>query len=951
MLLMLAMYGVASVLAPWLVGRLGPRALAVLAVVPAVAFVDTLRRGPDVRAGLIPTESVPWIPALEVDLAFRLDPLAWTMAVLVTGIGALVLFYASRYFHSDESGLGAFAASLTGFAGAMHGLVVADDLILLYVFWEATTVFSYLLIGHLTTRVTSRRAALQALVVTTFGGLVMLIGLVVLGAEAGTSRLSDIVADPPSGPPVTVAVLLILVGALSKSALVPFHFWLPAAMAAPTPVSAYLHAAAMVKAGVYLVARLAPGFADTPGWRPLLLTVGLLTMWVGAYRALRQYDLKLLLAYGTVSQLGFLVVVLAVGSRDAALAGLAMLVAHALFKAALFLTVGVIDHCSGTRDLRKLSGLGRTAPLLATGGVLAAASMAGVPPTVGFVGKEAVFTALEEQHTQVAYLVLAGLVVGSVLTAAYSARFVWGAFARKPGVPDLHPPREHPAFLLPSTLLAVAGLVAGVAATWLDPWLAPYADTVPAATPSPYRLSLWHGVEPALLLSALAILGGAVLYLARAPVERVQARVPDLVDADRGYRRLMQGLEIFAVRLTGRTQVGSLPVYLAVILAVLVVALGTGLALNSTWPSLRLWDHPAQGALVLFLSVGAIAATRATKRFAAVVIVGVVGYAVGAIFATQGAPDLALTQLAVETITLVVFILVLRRLPVRIGALHGSSHRRQRALLATAVGLVMMGVAAVAAGVRQERPVSLAWAEPALEYGGGRNIVNVALVDIRAWDTFGEIAVLVVAATGVASLIFIRYRTGQVPRVPTDPSPGTEWTRTDLAADEAQPLRPSSWLLAGRTLAPENRSIILEVVVRLLFHAAVILSLYLLFSGHNAPGGGFAGGLVVGLALIARYLAGGPYELGEAAPIDAGLVLGLGLLLAAGTGAAGLVLGGDVFQSAIVEWDMPVFGHVKLVTSLLFDIGVYLVVVGVLLDVLRSLGAEVDRQGREAARR
>jgi multicomponent Na+:H+ antiporter subunit A len=964
MLLTLAAYGIASVLAPWLVRRWGSRAFAVLASVPGAAFVATATLGPAVRSGRPYVETVPWIPGLDVELAFRVDTLAWVMSLLVAGIGSLVLYYCRHYFRDDEPGLGRFAGVLVAFAGVMHGLVVADDLLLLYVFWEATTVFSYLLIGHTSTKGPSRRSALQALVVTTAGGLAMLVGLVLLTTAAGTARLSEIVASPPRGDVVTTAVLLILLGAVSKSALVPFHFWLPAAMAAPTPVSAYLHAAAMVKAGVYLVARLSPGFADTPGWAPALWVLGLLTMAVGAWRALRQHDLKLLLAYGTVSQLGFLIVVLATGTRSAALAGLALLVAHALFKAALFLTVGVVDHCAGTRDLRRLSGLGRSVPLLAGAATLAAASMAGLPPLFGYVAKEAVLTALEHEPPPVNVVLLVGVVGSSMLTVAYSARFVWGAFARKPDVDDTTLRRESRAFVLPSALLALLGLVAGPAAGVVDPWLAPYADTHPDPAPGPpYHLALWHGLEPALALSAVTLVGGLALFLLREPVARAQARLPSVVSAERVYRRLMRALDSAAVALTVRTQVGSLPVYLAVALSVVLGAAGTALVLGWPWPvQWRLWDHPGQGVLALVIAIAAVAVTRASKRFAAVAMVSVVGYSVAVVFATHGAPDLALTQILVESITLVAFVLVLRRLPIRIGQLHGSSHRRVRAALAAAVGLAMMGLTAAVSGARDAAPVSSLWPAPAQDFGGGNNLVNVALVDIRAWDTLGEISVLIVAATGVASLIFIRHRTGSVPRMEMVSEPEAETSRFEPvqeaisvhAADprahdedphnDDRPPTSSSWLLAGRTLAPQNRSIVLEVIVRLLFHAAVVISLFLLLSGHNNPGGGFAGGLVVGLALIARYLAGGRYELGEAAPIDAGVVLGLGMVLAAGTAVGGLLLGGEVLQSAIVEWDMPVFGHVKLVTSLFFDVGVYLIVVGALLDVLRSLGAEVDRE-------
>src|SRR5829696_6538699 len=538
MLLMLAVYGLAAAAAPWLVGRLGTRAFVVLSAVPAAAFVTTLTTSRGARDGAPYTESVRWIPGLDVDLAFQLDTLSWAMSLLVTGVGALVLFYCWGYFSDDEPGLGRFAATLTGFAGAMNGLVVADDLILLYVFWELTTIFSYLLIGHLTTRPTSRRAAIEALVVTTAGGLAMLVGLVILGAQAGTDRISEIVADPPSGSLVNVAVYLLLAGALSKSALVPFHFWLPAAMAAPTPVSAYLHAAAMVKAGIYLVARLAPAFADLPGWRPIVLGLGAATMVVGGYRALRQTDLKLLLAFGTVSQLGFLMVLVGAGSQELAAAGLVMTIAHALFKSALFLTVGVVDHATGTRDLRQLSGLARRLPALAVIGGLAALSMAGVPPLLGFVGKEAAFAALLEgglADRTAAVVVLTVLVIGSALTAAYTLRFWWGAFARKAGLPETETgSRPTALFLAAPAVLALAGLLLGPASPWLEPLVSAYADTLPLVADSAEKLALWHGWQPALVLSAVSLLGGAALFAARRPVGRLQRRFAVGASADEG---------------------------------------------------------------------------------------------------------------------------------------------------------------------------------------------------------------------------------------------------------------------------------------------------------------------------------------------------------------------------------------------------------------------------------
>ena len=365
MLQLLAMHLAAAVVAPAAVRWLGRRAFLLLALVPAAGVVWALRWTGEVMDGRGPVSTAAWVPELHLDLAFRLDTLSWLMVLLVGGVGALVFVYSAGYFSTKAAGMGRFAGVLVAFAGSMFGLVTTDDLLLLYVFWELTTVTSYLLIGHYADRKASRRAAMQAIIVTTFGGLAMLVGVIVLGETAGTYRISEVVADPPSGTGVTVAVALLLLGALSKSALVPFHFWLPSAMAAPTPVSAYLHAAAMVKAGVYLVARFAPGFAELGAWRAIVLTVGAWTLVHGGYRALRQYDLKLVLAFGTVSQLGLLVLLVGAGNEAAALAGLAMVGAHAMFKAALFLVVGLVERFGGTTSLDRLGGLAKMTPVLA----------------------------------------------------------------------------------------------------------------------------------------------------------------------------------------------------------------------------------------------------------------------------------------------------------------------------------------------------------------------------------------------------------------------------------------------------------------------------------------------------------------------------------------------------------------------------------------------------------
>jgi multicomponent Na+:H+ antiporter subunit A len=960
-LVTLAAFAIVSVLLPFVSRFLRSRVFYLAALVPAGAFGYTVVCAPGIFAGAPVLEHYAWIAPLDVTITMRMDALSWVLSLIVTGIGAIVLTYCARYFASDDPSSGRFAAELLAFAGTMYGLVTADDIYLLFLFWEATSVFSYLLIGHYTDRRASRAAALQSLIVTTAGGLAMLVGSVLLAVQSGTSLISEIIASPPHGPIVTVAIMLILLGALSKSALVPFHFWLPAAMAAPTPVSAYLHAAAMVKAGIYLIARLAPAFALMPGWRPLLVGVGVTTMLIGGWRALRQHDLKLLLAYGTVSQLGFLTVVVGYGVRTVALAGLTLLVAHALFKSALFLVVGIIDRSTGTRDLRKLSGIAHTAPLLLVIGTFAALSMAGIPPALGFVAKEGVFTALLNEATSdssMAWVALIGVAAGSVLTVAYTARFLWGAFARKPNIDDTEYRQQGVVMHTSPLILATAGLVLGCMATVVDGWMSGYAKTLPAAAGPAYHLSLWHGFVPALGISALTLAGGLLLFWQRARFSRAQSMLPALVDGGRAYWATMRTVDRVAARTTAASQRGSLPVYLTVILLVLIAGVGLSLVVNRSWPTqFRWWDHPAQVPIAIVMVICAVGATRASKRFTAIVLLGITGYGLSALFALQGAPDLALTQMLVETVTLVAFVLVLRRLPADLGQKHGTTHRFWRAVVAATVGLIMALVALVSLAARSAKPISEMFPQLALTEGHGRNIVNVTLVDIRGWDTMGEISVLVIAATGIASLIFIKRRTGSAPRLDEDGErrrlrerlkPLTEPAYAGGDADPDGSNGRRTWLLAGWTLAPENRSIVLEVVVRLLFHSVIVVSIYLLFAGHNLPGGGFSGGLLAGLALVGRYLAGGRYELGAAVPLDAGKVLGTGLVIAVGTAAAPLLFGLAPLDSQWWQTSVPVLGQLEFGTSTFFDIGVYLVVVGLVLDVLRSLGAEVDRHHEQS---
>ncbi|MER5646660.1 Na+/H+ antiporter subunit A [Streptosporangium sp. NPDC002524] len=943
---LLILHAVAAVLAPALVRRFGRDAFFVLAVPPACGFAYTVR----IALAGVPVESHhDWAPALGLGLSFRADAPAVLMMALVTGVGALVVLYCSRYFAATAEGLGRFAGVLVAFAGAMLGLVVADDLLLLYVFWELTTVFSYLLIGHDPASRTGRRAAMQALTVTAFGGLAMLGGMVVLGEAAGTYRVSRIVADPPSGGLVPVAVALVLAGALSKSAIFPFSMWLPAAMAAPTPVSAYLHAAAMVKAGVYLLARLGPAFGDLAAWRWTAVPLGLLTMLLGAWRALREHDLKRLLAYGTVSQLGFLTVLFGAATRDTALAGAGMLLAHALFKASLFLVVGVVDRSTGTRDLRELSGLRRSAPWLCATAAGAAASMAGLPPFLGFAGKEAAFESLLTGRPADT-VVLAGVVLGSALTAAYSARFLWGAFGDKlgkepgPGLERVPVPepvsvlervsmpepvpvrRTGAATFLPPALLSAFGLAAAPLAGRYGAAMEGYTGTFPGPGHGTH-LALWSGAPVPLLLSAVALAGGALLFWVGEPLARAGTAL-HVADSGRVYWALVRGLGRFSLQLTGVVQRGSLPDYLMIAFVSLAGVAAFSL-LYGPPPGLRpdvvLWERVEQPVIGVLLMATAAVALRVRSHVVLVLVAGLTGYGTALLFLVHGSPDLALTQFLVETLSMVVFVLVLRRLPLGPREDRPRVPFGARLVLGVVSGAVAAGAGVLAMNARQATPVGTLMA-PAAREAGAANVVSAILVDIRAWDTMGETSVLVVLTLGMTGLVFLRSRSYAL-RVPRG------GTRDDSR---------TYWLAA--TLPPGQRAVVFELVARLTFHTVMVVSVFLLFTGHGAVGGGFAGGMVAGLALVMRYLAGGRYELAAAAPVTAGVLIGLGLLLCTVTAFWGLLAGAGPLDMLAFGPRLPLVGDLHLSTVLLFDVGVYVTVVGMVQDVLRGLGAELDRR-------
>jgi multicomponent Na+:H+ antiporter subunit A len=628
------------------------------------------------------------------------------------------------------------------FTAGMVGIVASDELLGLFVFWEITTIASYLLIGFDDEKAESRSAALQAILVTTLGGLAMLAGFVLMAMEAGTTRISTIVADPPSGTMVAVALILIFLGAFTKSAQFPFHFWLPGAMAAPTPASAYLHSATMVKAGIVLLLLLAPGFATTSVWLWVVTATGLVTMALGAFTAIKQRDLKLLLAYGTVSQLGFMTALIGLGFTAAALA---VLIAHSLFKAALFLIVGIVDKATGTRQIGELSGVGARMPVVAVAGAVAAGSMAGLPPLLGFVTKEAAFDTLIKAED---WLPLAVVAVSSALTVAYAARWWFGTFGTGEG-------SEATPAARPLSSMVLGPLVLGLLTVGFGFGPGPLANAVKDGVGQSVKLVLWPGFTPALGVSSIVVATGVWLYLTRVrssdlDSERRGWSLPRAADV---YAATVRGLIRTADTVTGVVQNGSLPVYLAVIVvSVLAVPAATWLFTWNPSISLPAWNQPSEVVLAGVAAVGAIAATRAQRRMGAALMIGVVGYAVAGIYVVFSAPDLALTQLLIETLTVGLFALVLVKLPRRFGAEPTSLSSRARIAVSVFAGIVVVLGALATSTVVADRSVPDEYLAVAPE-AGGKNVVNIVLTNFRALDTLGEITVLVAAGIGIGALI------------------------------------------------------------------------------------------------------------------------------------------------------------------------------------------------------
>ncbi|AKK11895.1 Na+/H+ antiporter subunit A [Corynebacterium uterequi] len=946
MLLVLASLVLAAVVAPFLILALGRRAFGVLALVPAAGFgwvVHHFRAGSFADGGAF-TSSYQWMPAAHLSFEVRLDSLSAIFSLIILGVGALVLLYCWGYFDSNPPRLAKFGGEMVSFTAVMYGLVISDSLLLMYMFWEITSVLSFMLVGYYGERASSRRAAGQALMVTTLGGLAMLVGIVLLGRQTGIWTLSAIptFVDLENTSYMLPAIGLILAGALTKSAIAPAHFWLPGAMAAPTPVSAYLHSAAMVKAGIYLVARLAPDFHVIPGWHLIVISMGVFTMLLGGWMALKQRDLKLILAYGTVSQLGFIISVISIGSREALQAGLALTLGHSLFKAALFMIVGAIDHTSGTRDISKLSGLGRREKLTTILATISALSMGGIPPLFGFIAKETALSAILDEPLLVGMprkLLMVGLVLGSILTLTYALYFLYGAFATKrashPSGGGVSEAVRSAHRIGPSLWVAPLVLTAGTVGFGLYPApldaaitthldnAAPLADGAHAT-----HLALWHGFTIPLLITLVIIVFGIIGYWQRDLAIKSQFSAPALGSADDAYDSVVDFFRRLSLRITASTQRGSLTINLATIFSVLILLPMVSL-LSGDRVSVRmqLWDTPWQAVAAVIIIIAAIATTFAVNRLSAVILVGVTGYGMVGLFVLHGAPDLALTQALVETIVMVVFVLVLRKLPAAADLKVNGPSNRLRAWLAIAVGLSASVVTLFAINARNATPISVFMPELAKDIGHGANAVNVLLVDIRAWDTLGEITVLVIAGTGIASLVFRNRSFQRESRLPVLTAHGRRWLASPVEPEKAQ-----------------NRSLMVDIVTRILFPSMIVLSLYFFFAGHNAPGGGFAGGLVAALALVLRYLAGGRTEVEATLPIDAGRILGTGLVLSGVSALLPVLIHQNPpLSSYYWSWEeVPLIGYFSLPSAMFFDAGVYLIVIGLIKHILVSLGSQLD---------
>jgi len=912
------------VVLPWLalpllaLARRGPRALApwLAAAANLAGLALLLMLGPRVFSGETIVVGWPWVAQIGLTLSFRLDGLGYLFALLILAIGLLVILYA-RYYLPQTDSLARFYALLMLFTGAMLGTVLSENLLLLFVFWELTSLSSFLLVGYNHRCVDAREGARVALAVTGAGGLALLAGILLLGQIAGSFELSHILASGSAvrdSPLYPVLLAMILIGAFTKSAQVPFHFWLPGAMAAPTPASAYLHSATMVKAGLFLLARLYPVLSGTQLWFFVLVAVGLSTFVFGAYQALFRHDLKGLLAYSTVSHLGLIVLLLGLSTPLGAVAALFHIINHATFKASLFMAAGIIDHECGTRDMRRINGLWKYMPYTGALAMVAAAAMAGVPLVNGFLSKEMFFgEALSlERGGGLKWIMPLAAVAGGVFSVAYSLRFIHDVFFN--GEPRNLPktPHEPPRWMrIPVEVLVVVCVLVGLfPALSVQPLLSVSVAAVIGGPAPAFSLKLWHGVNLPLVMSAAALAGGVLLYFLVQFGLDLHGHVQNRHTAKRVFDRALLVLGAAGTRLLHAARQGGTRASIFVLIAAACV-LGVFPFLRAPGQSGTLATTPPDAtALCVFALMAAAALGTAFAQRARLVALGVMsvaGLSVALAFAYFSAPDLALTQIAVEVVTILLLLLALNHLP-QVGPSEGSA---TRALRDFGLGLAAGGGAGWLTWAMLTRPVA-----PISDYflrhsvpdAGGSNVVNVILVDFRGFDTYGEITVIVIAALAVAALL-----AGFSPA-------------------------PRASAVAGRSWAADGSSLMLGRLASRLLPLALLVSLYLFLRGHNDPGGGFVAGLVTAIALILQWLGHGRAWARQRLRVNARAVAGAGLIVAAATGAGAWYFGRPFLTSAHGQLLLPALGEVPLASAMLFDLGVYLSVVGATLLVLMRLG-------------
>jgi len=890
-----------------------------------IALIGLVLHIPAILRGEVITARFEWLPLIQLNANFRIDGLSLLFGILILGIGMLIIGYA-RFYLSRQDSIGKFYTYLMLFQGAMIGIVLSDNILLLLIFWELTSLSSFLLIGYWRHLPEGRQGARMALAVTGMGGLALIAGMLILGQVAGSYDIGDILTrkDAIQASPYYLPMLiLILIGAFTKSAQFPFHFWLPHAMAAPTPVSAYLHSATMVKAGLFLMARLWPVLAGTEEWFWIVATTGLITMTVGAVIAVFKDDLKALLAHSTVSQLGLITMLLGFGTEEAAIAAVFHIINHATFKASLFMTAGIIDHETGTRSIRRLGGLRRLMPITFAIGTIAALSLAGIPPLNGFLSKEMMLAELSDLEIARQTFMIVGT-VAALFSVGYSLRFIVHTFFGQER--DDYPHRPHdPGFGLYSwpALLALLVILIGLFPNTMAGWLVDASAAAVTGEAQSSDIYLWHGVDAALIMSTIAVLGAVVLLGLHRPLLAAWNAAPR-PEAKTIYDWLLLRLVFAARGFTDNMTNGAMPRALAAFTLTTLfagtLAWYTGAAGPATRDMLPIKLVPAIGWVLAMVATG-LMVTFHRVRVLALVLVGIVGLMTSAFFAYFSAPDLALTQISVEVVTVILLLLVLNFLPKRTLVESGATQRGWDAFVATLAGVGFGGL--TYAVLRRDfafDPISGYMLENSYEKAGGTNVVNVILVDFRGYDTFGEITVLGIAALAIFAL-----------------------TQTLLQGKSAKRLR--NWTYDQRR-AGDRHPLMLVIATRVLLPITLVVGIYIFLRGHNQPGGGFIAGLVVAIALLMQYMASGYAWAQERQTLPYHALIGAGVVAAGATGIGAWFNGRPFLTSAYGYIKLPFLEKIGLSSAIGFDLGVFLSVVGAVMLALNSL-SRIARQAGE----